>query len=117
MLAFDWRSARSRSGFMRKQSGVLGLALKWWKIGGKATDSCAQKPELRTTSVFSFRGPVCKLGDLARVYGQVVRQFYHDFFSQITAVVFQLIPTIHSPYKKNNKREYIKTLTFIGAPS
>lgn len=89
----------------------------WGQATVQLVDDCAQTTRLRTTNVFTFLQPVCKLGDFTRLSTRFVPPLVHLVFANMTEVASRLMPTIPSTYKKDNKRIYIKLHTFIGAYS
>ena len=93
---------------------VLNMALAWGKSVHNFCTNCVFKASLCTRSIVGLSSHVHKPSEKAASYARLIRPFMHCQNSFFQSVMAAVMPTVHTPYKENNKSKVLKITLLIS---
>lgn len=93
---------------------VINMALAWGKSVHNFCTNCVFKASLYTRSIVGLSNHVHKPSEKAASYTRLIRPLMHCQNSFFQSVMATVIPTVHTPYKENNKSKVLKITLLIS---
>ena len=93
---------------------VRNMALGWGKSVHNFCTNCVFKASLCTRSIVGLSNHVHKPSEKAASYARLIRPLMHCQNSFSQSVIAAVMPTVHTPYKENNKSKVLKITLLIS---
>ena len=93
---------------------VLNMAYAWGKSVHNFCTTCVFRASLYTRSIVGLSNHVHKPSEKAASYARLIRLFMHRKNSLFQSVKTRVMPTVHTPYKENNKSKVLKITLLIS---